>query len=394
MQVVKPKRNFKIIFILILLCGLFINNTPVKGQARDGYLVKGKVIDQASGLPLQSASVFAQNTTLGTATDAEGKFSLYLPEGGYDISVSYTGYEAESKRVTKTASSEELLFTISPKEKSLEAVSIAITTEVKNGWEKYGEFFNENFIGQSAFSKQCVIENPNALHFYFSKKRNRLKVLSDTPLVINNYALGYKVHFALDSFINEYGTHTSSFVGYPVFEEMNGDSLQLSLWHKNRNKAYNGSLLQLMRSIYAKKISENGFEMQFIVNNNGEEYPIKLLNLYGSLHYEMDDSTGIVEINPSQRELAIIYNREHPETSYEQVDSSGGKKNFQLSTITFAPGESIIIESNGYFYDQQDMITNGYLAFKKIGDMLPYNYDVEAVDNRRPKTDDVNSESK
>ncbi len=394
MKIVKPKRNFKIIFILILLCGIFIKTTPAKGQARDGYLVKGRVIDQVSGLPLQSASVFAQNTTLGTATDAEGKFSLYLPEGGYDISVSYTGYEAESKRVTKTASSEELLFTMLPKEKSLEAVTVTLTTEVKNGWEKYGEFFKENFIGQSAFSKQCVIENPNALHFYFSKKRNRLKVLSDTPLVINNYALGYKVHFALDSFINEYGTHTSSFVGYPVFEEMNGDSLQLSSWHKNRSKAYNGSLLQLMRSIYAKKISENGFEMQFIVNNNGEEYPIKLLNLYGSLHYEMDDSTGIVEINPSQRELAIIYNREHPETSYEQVDSSGGKKNFQLSTITFAPGEKIIIESNGYFYDQQDIITNGYLAFKKIGDMLPYNYDVEVKDHRPQTTGDSNSESK
>ncbi len=394
MQVLKHKVVFKIIFIVSVLCGVFTNASLVNGQARDGYLVKGKVIDQVSGMPLQAASVFAQNTTLGTATDAEGKFSLYLPDGGYDLSVSYTGYESESKRVTKTASSEELLFAMSPKERSLEAVSVTISNEVKNGWEKYGEFFKENFIGQSAFSRQCVIENPNALHFYFSKKRDRLKVLSDTPIVINNYALGYKLHFALDSFINEYGTHTSSFVGYPVFEEMNGDSLQLSVWQKNRSKAYNGSLLQLMRSIYAKKIAENGFELQFIVTNNGEEFPIKLLNLYGALHYEMDDSTGIVEINPAQRELAIIYNREHPEATYDQVDSTGGKRNFQLSTITFAPGESIIIESNGYFYDQQDIITNGYMAFKKIGDMLPYNYDVKVVDDRPRTTDDNNSESK
>ena len=148
-----------------------------------------------------------------------------------------------------------------------------------------------------------------------------------------------------------------------------------------------------MRSIYAKKILENGFEMQFIVTNNGTEYPIKLLNLYGALHYEIDDSTGIVEINPVQRELAVIYNREHPEATYETVDSADGKKNFQLSTITFAAGESIIIESNGYFYDQQDIITNGYLAFKKVGDMLPYNYVVEVVVDRPPKTVITNSES-
>lgn len=394
MKNIKLKSLIKAVFVLIISGGFFTNATIVNAQTRDGYVVKGKVIDQVSGIPLQGASVFAQNTTLGAATDAEGKFALWLPEGGYDLAITYTGYESESRRISRSSSLEEIVFTLAPKEKSLEVVSVTISNEVKNGWEKYGEFFKENFIGQSAFSRQCVVENPNALHFYFSKKRNRLKVLSDTPLVINNYALGYKINFALDSFINDYGTHTSSFVGYPVFEEMNGDSLQMSLWHQNRSKAYNGSLLELMRSIYAKKILENGFEMQFIVTNNGAEYPIKLLNLYGALHYEMDDSTGIVEINPVQRELAVIYNREHPEATYETVDSADGKKNFQLSTITFAAGESIIIERNGYFYDQQDIITNGYLAFKKVGDMLPYNYDVEVVDDRPPKTDDNNSESK
>lgn len=372
-------RSWKIIFSLIFFSVLILENLPAYSQVHDGYLVKGKVIDLVSGLPLQAASVFAQNTTLGTATDAEGRFAIYLPEGGYDLAITYTGYESESRRVTKTAATEELLFTLAPKEKSLEAVSVTLTNEVKNGWEKYGEFFRENFIGQSVFSGQCIVENPGALHFYYSKKRDRLKVLSDTPLVINNYALGYKVHFALDSFINEYGTHTASFVGYPVFEEMKGDSAQMSLWQSNRSKAYKGSLLQLMRSIYEKRITENGFELQFIIANDGVEYPVKLLNLYGALHYAIDDSTGIVEINPAQRELAIIYNKEHPEAAYERTDSAAGKKNFQLSTITFAAGESIIIERNGYFYDQQDLITNGYMAFKKIGDMLPYNYDVEVV---------------
>ena len=36
--------------------------------------------------------------------------------------------------------------------------------------------------------------------------------------------------------------------------------------------------------------------------------------------------------------------------------------------------ESIVIEQNGYYYDQTDITTNGYLGFKKIGDMLPYDY--------------------
>ncbi len=51
------------------------------------YTISGKVVDVASQTPLQGASVFAQNTTLGTATDVNGNFKLQLPNGGYDLIV-------------------------------------------------------------------------------------------------------------------------------------------------------------------------------------------------------------------------------------------------------------------------------------------------------------------
>ena len=43
--------------------------------------------------PMQSASVQAQHTTIGTATDTEGNFTIYLPEGGYELAFSFTGYQ-------------------------------------------------------------------------------------------------------------------------------------------------------------------------------------------------------------------------------------------------------------------------------------------------------------
>ncbi len=43
------------------------------------YTITGKVVDKNSKLPLQGASVFAQNTTFGAATDASGDFKLKLP---------------------------------------------------------------------------------------------------------------------------------------------------------------------------------------------------------------------------------------------------------------------------------------------------------------------------
>ena len=78
------------------------------------FTITGKVIDAATQSPMQAASVFAQNTTMGTATDAEGNFKLYLTSGGgYDLVVTFSGYETLIRRIS-TASEEDknIVFTI------------------------------------------------------------------------------------------------------------------------------------------------------------------------------------------------------------------------------------------------------------------------------------------
>lgn len=369
------KTNHKKFTAIICALFLFFISAPFLLAAQTSYyIVKGKVIDKNTKAPLQGASIFAQNTTFGEASDPNGNFSIRLPEGGYSLVVTYTGYETENMRINHASSQDSgLVFELSPKEKALEEVSIAISNEVKDGWQKYGVFFTDNFVGQTKFAKQCVIKNPEVLHFYFSKKRNRLKVLAKEPLIVDNFALGYTLKFAIDSFTNEYNTKTNLFIGYPFFEEMKGSPEQQETWAKNRSAAYKGSMLQFMRSLYSRSLQEDGFELQFIIKSNNEEYPIPLKDVYGALNYSKDDSTNTVEFFPNQNEVAVIYNNEKPEEAYLQQDGSA-KKPFQLSTLTFSPGESVVIEQNGYYYDQADIITNGYLGFKKIGDMLPYDY--------------------
>lgn len=369
------KTNHKKFTAIICAFFLFFISAPFLLAAQTSYyIVKGKVIDKNTKAPLQGASIFAQNTTFGEASDPNGNFSIRLPEGGYSLVVTYTGYETENMRINHASSQDSgLVFELSPKEKALEEVSIAISNEVKDGWQKYGGFFTDNFVGQTKFAKQCVIKNPEVLHFYFSKKRNRLKVLAKEPLIVDNFALGYTLKFAIDSFTNEYNTKTNLFIGYPFFEEMKGSPEQQETWAKNRSAAYKGSMLQFMRSLYSRSLQEDGFELQFIIKSNNEEYPIPLKDVYGALNYSKDDSTNTVEFFPNQNEVAVIYNNEKPEEAYLQQDGSA-KKPFQLSTLTFSPGESVVIEQNGYYYDQADIITNGYLGFKKIGDMLPYDY--------------------
>jgi hypothetical protein len=361
------------LLMLIFIVSIFLFGNSTFSQITY-YVVKGRVIDKNTKTPLQGASVFAQNTTFGEATNSDGNFTLKIPSGGYSLIVTFTGYETGTVRISNTSrQNDSLVFELSPKEKSLEEITVAVSNEVKDGWQKYGEFFTQNFIGQSKFAKQCVIKNPEVLHFYFSKKRNRLKVLANEPLIVNNFALGYNLKFAIDSFTNEYNTNTNLFIGYPLFEEMQGTPEQQQTWKENRSTAYKGSMLQLMRSIFNKTLNEDGFELQFVVKNNDKEMPIKLGNVYGALNYDKDDSTNTVEIMPNQNEVAIIYKNAKPEQAYFNSDPSV-KKDFQLSTLIFRSGEPITIEQNGYYYDQTDITTNEYLNFKKIGDMLPYDY--------------------
>lgn len=370
------KTNFQVLFVavFIFILSLLLGPVMLKAQA-PSFRVKGKVIDKNTRLPLQGASVFAQNTTIGEATDSSGNFSIYLPDGGYSLVATYTGYETESIRINHATSlNDSLVIELNPEEKSLEAVTIVINPEVKNGWEKYGSFFRDNFVGQTKFAKQCVIKNPEVLHFYFSKKNNKLKVLAKEPLIVDNFALGYTLKFAIDSFTNYYDTKTNLFIGYPLFEQMQGDSAQQKIWEQNRASAYKGSLLQFMRSLYSQTLKEDGFQLQFIVNNNGKDYPIPLENLYGSLNYQKEDSTNTVAFRPNQPEVALMYTDARPEKIYLDMDSTVNK-NFQLSTLIFPKDEIFFIEQNGFFYEQEDIVTNGYLGFKKIGDMLPYDYE-------------------
>ena len=126
---------------------LLIAFSSIAAFAQSGYSISGRIIDAETKLPLQAASVFAENTTIGTATNDRGYFNLSLPGGGYSIVVTFTGYQTETKRVTAAdGGNNEIIIEIKKKEKSLEEFVVKSTSEVADGLEKYGDFFMENFI--------------------------------------------------------------------------------------------------------------------------------------------------------------------------------------------------------------------------------------------------------
>lgn len=348
---------------------------PVLSFSQTTFIAKGRVLDAVSKQPLQAASVFAENTTLGTATDTEGNFTLYLPNGGYNLVVTFTGYQTETKRITSgDDANNSIVIELKQKEKELQDVVVKASFEVKDGWEKYGEFFLDNFIGKTANGRECSIKNKEAVHFFFYKRKNLLKVMADAPVEIINDALGYSIKYSLDSFTHEYNKEVSTYTGYPLFKELEPASEeQRNRWKANRETAYNGSILHFMRSMYRKKLKEEGFEIQFLLKENDKEKAIPLRNFYAAVNYKMDDTAQTVAIMPNQKEVAVLYKNEEASKLFLEANPDASPK-FQLSVVSFLPRESLEIEQNGYYYEQSDITITGYWAWEKVADMLPYNF--------------------
>lgn len=357
-----------IVFIALLITGL-----PVYAQTY--FSISGKIIDADTKLPMQGASVFAQNTTMGTATHADGSFTLQLPAGGYDIVVTFTGYQTETKRVSGAdAGNNNWEIALHQKQNEMQDVVVKATYEVADGWEKYGDFFLENFIGKTDNSKQTTITNKEVLKFYYYKRKNKLKVLASAPLVIENKALGYSISYTLDSFIHEYNTQVSQYTGYPLFSEMvPANPEQQTNWNNARLVAYHGSILHFMRSLYHRQLKESGFEIQFLVNDGDKQNAIPVKDFYGALNYAKDDSTTLVSILPNQREVAVIYKAEMPAPLYLETNPDSNPK-FELSVLLFAPMQTINIEQNGFYFNQDDFTISSYWGWEKMADMLPYDY--------------------
>jgi hypothetical protein len=345
----------------------------ISATAQTSFFIKGKVIDDSTKLPLEGASVLCQNTTKGTITNKEGEFRMELPAGGHNLVITYTGFETESIRISSSQdNSTELNVQLKKKEKKLEEVVIQATTEVKEGWNKYGKQFRDYFIGSTPFTKQCLIVNTDDVKFYYSKKKNRLKVKAEQPVIVMNYALGYKIQYQLDSFIYDYNTKFSAYTGVAFYTELDSTAEQKIIWAQNREKAYYGSRLHFMRCYYDSTLVENGFQLEQISTDSitGKLVYTSLANPYDSTIYSLVDSTD-KEVSLFGK-YRVVYTLAKMEKDYLIANKYPVTAKDQLSTLEFLNG--FVITENGFFYEQPEVINSGYWAWKNLADQLPYDY--------------------
>lgn len=333
------------------------------------FTITGRVIDSATKEPLSGASVYCQNTTAGTTSNRQGEFSLQLKSGGYELIVSYTGYQTRQLQINHSDSKLPDI-ELAREEKSMAEVIVKSDNALKDGWERYGGFFMQQFIGTTPNSAKTSLLNPGVLKFYLLKKTNKLRVLATEPLQVENRALGYNLRYQLDTFLFDYNTNISSYSGFCLYSELDGSDSLKKVWEKAREKAYLGSKLHFMRSYYDSTLKEEGFAIDMLDESNTDKFD-RVSDPYDTLYYGALDSTMQIEIW-YPRKFSVTYTGQKPDPEYLKQFKLPKNVATQISYIDLR--NAIAIKENGYYYDQKDWINQGYWSWKNIGDLLPLDY--------------------
>ena len=392
--------------------------------------LKGKVISADTRQPVVSANVYLSNTSVGTITDAKGEFIItHFPGGRFDLVVSFIGYETYRLEIRSDQLPNNLEILLHPKTNELKEV--IVESNDKDGWDKWGKIFTDNFIGTAAFAQDCKLMNPDVVHFRFEKKRNIIKVTADEQLIIENNALGYLLKYNLTKF--EYNPDTKEFFfqGYPFFEEMQTDRRGLSKqWMENREAAYYGSLMHFMRSLFRNKLIEQEFEVKAIVAVSAEErkrveaiyktrpkgtyFKMRRLKDQPATARIVDDTTGrpvddstayyesvvkqpdktMVLVNQLltgdslayaidsftiglsfENRIQVVYKPKRNPIEYQRFLPRNSYAMPISSEIYLVHGKPVVVLGNGSYFDGSELMVMGYWAWwEKMCTKLPYEY--------------------
>jgi hypothetical protein len=338
-------------------------------------IISGIIQDAATGHPVSSASIYFNNTSIGTSSGEDGRFQLdasRLTIG--DLIVSSVGYQTIAvKLVIEETPKMWYVFKLDLKEKTMQDV-LVVSDEMRKAYLKK---FISNFLGITEEAEKSTITNLKAVYFSANgNDRNSFFAFSDEPLEIINKKLGYKIYFQLIQFVFEGKNEASSFYGYTRYESM-GDR---KLWDKNRRAIYYGSTLHFFRSLINNTLNEEHYEVYFLQKDS-----IKSINSQPKIadrairatagEIIKKDSSNLYYIASWPGWLMVQYLKE-PATkrhlSLKTLVSGGMNVGFWSNLKTNS--SPVVIDKYGILADPLSVYFSGYWIYEKAANLLPNNY--------------------
>ncbi len=362
---------YKFIFLTTISCIL----PKLSFCQLDKVRISGTVTDEKTGAPIPFANVYLNNSSIGTTTNEKGMYVLPdLPLGNLELAVSSLGYNP-IKEIVRFEQPGQKIVHFKMRE-GIELDGVVIYSKKSKKLQQRIKIITRELLGQSKFSKDCNLRNPEVLRIT-APDDGHLLAQTTSPLIIENHALGYIIHQDLDEF--DYHNGKLYYGGNTRFELMKPENeAQQKLWRANQEKAYKGSLKQLLSSMVSDSLNENGFrvfqeipESERVFNTvrvQAGTNPIK-----NHLNNRLEEIRGAKLIQPGQLENERIVSCS---TSLEIFDLNKRGRSpytdmaYSYSTISMPQGY-IVITPQGWIVTPMGFEIRGDLGNDRFAKLLP-----------------------
>lgn len=329
--------------------------------------VFGSVLEETTGQPLSKASVYINNSTIGTTTNDSGFFDLKkINPGFYDIVVSYVGYNPVVYRLQIQNKDFRITFRLQKKQNELRNI-VVTTKREKAEWMR---IFREHFLGVTQAANNCSILNEDEVLFEEGDTKKEIRAFSAVPLEVVNEELGYLIHFQLERFSYDPVTQKVYFYGYTRFEDLIGRDGKVKLKYiKNRERYYKGSTMNFYHSLLDKNLALNHFSV-FDQNSKAfTEESLKTLLVQDStagLNVYRLNIANYLEIRYS----GILYGSGY--LARRQPFSGMGGRIFTAKIRMVEP--PAFLDQQGGLANPLAVMYEGYWGFERVANMLPVDY--------------------
>uniref|UniRef100_UPI0040474E1A carboxypeptidase-like regulatory domain-containing protein n=1 Tax=Algoriphagus sp. TaxID=1872435 RepID=UPI0040474E1A len=339
----------------------------------------GQVKDAETGEALPFCSVFVNNTTISTATDLEGNFTLSgLEVGTVEIGFSFLGYIAQTRTITlKPGGTITLNLNMSPLEQELSEQEVKASRD--KSWERDLRKFQSLFLGIDEAATQTSILNPWVIDFPEGTEKGSFVARAEQPIEIENRYLGYKITFNLKEFIDAPATYR--IVGAARFELLPTDSKeQVELWERNRAAIYRRSPMNLFRSLIKGNYQQEGFFLYGDKAGGSESMNMRsdiFANELGKSVVPYKADPLVLPSSPPGDYLLQLKGRIeiHYQKGFAQANTYRDAP-YPISWLEVKNGQ-LRVRENGTVMNPEDLVFSGDMDRKRISNLLPLDYDAE-----------------
>lgn len=324
----------KTLFYLLILVNLHLLSYS--------QVVSGVVLDKTSNNPICFATVYFSGTFVGTSTDKNGSFELkYRGTNAMPLTISAIGYYSQVLPVNSFSDS----FVIRLRPKTYQLSDARVEAEsLERKRRRYLRLFKEEFIGTSFNAAHCKIINEEDITFNYDTDKDTIKAYALKPILVENSAMGYTIHYYLDKFEYYKKEQATFFTGNLKFEEdFSLNSADKEAYEHRRKEVYRGSRMHFFRTLWAEELEESLFKVR---NAQGCYLVMEDLLQMDKNHNKYVGYRGklIVEYGSSRSSIEFI-------------------------------NSPVYFDATGFF--NPGIKWSGAMALQRVADWLPYEFQME-----------------